>query len=172
MKEIQTKSCNIIVVDNQGVISLLIKNRTMKDVINHISDLFDNNPVKLPEDEKQCKKVKNKSSFYNNNGRLIKMSIDKICYLKASGSYCELHFVDGTSREIVSPMAKIIESINKENFVRVHNSYTINLQYLKEINGNKIMMEDGSKIQIGREYKSHFFTQINILDSSSKKYQS
>ena len=25
MKEIQTKSCNIIVVDNQGVISLLIK---------------------------------------------------------------------------------------------------------------------------------------------------
>lgn len=64
---------------------------------------------------------------------LIFISINDIALCKAEGNYTEIYFVDTVKREIVSKTLKEFEKLLKPyNFIRVHRSYLINLNNIKE----------------------------------------
>lgn len=56
-----------------------------------------------------------------------------------------------------SSLSNFLSKLNYINFVQIHKSYLINLDYLKGINKGEILLINNIKLPIGRKYKQAFF---------------
>ena len=72
-------------------------------------------------------------------------------------------FVEDNPRPIVSllSMKKIEESLPAADFMRVHRSYLINLNKVKEVSKMRIVYEGGIYVPIGEMYKDKFFEYVD-----------
>lgn len=90
--------------------------------------------------------------------------INNILYLEAKGNYTHLFFVDGR-KMLVCKTLREMEIILADNlqFVRIHRSFTINLNCLsKYIKGKSgyVIMENGQSINISLGKKQHFLNSL------------
>lgn len=93
--------------------------------------------------------------FVYTSGSYIRIMHDKIVYVEANGSYCRIVY-DGLKPLILSfPLSEACKML-PENFVRVHRSYTINLDYVTQVSGNRLYVKD-TWITVGREYRKETF---------------
>lgn len=94
-------------------------------------------------------------SFSN---RTIYVEPEEIIYCKSDGNYTEVFLVDG-KKEVLSKKLKDVESlINESCFLRVHNSYLVNLKHLKEFiktDGSYLLLNDGTSIPVSRNKKAN-----------------
>ena len=72
-------------------------------------------------------------------------------------------FVDDSAKPIVSllSMKKIEESLPTGSFMRVHRSFLVNLNKVKEISKMRIVYGGGVYVPIGEMYKEQFFEYID-----------
>lgn len=100
-----------------------------------------------------------------------KVFTNTITYLEASRSYCEIQQA-GASKIVVSvPMSEVGKYlILHNNFIRIHRSFIINLNYVDAFIGNMIVMEGGHKLSVSREYRSSILRQFTFIGSKSRKY--
>lgn len=89
-------------------------------------------------------------------GKTIFLNQDDIYYCKADGNYCEIYFKNGT-KEMLSKKIKEVEAIiNNNTFFRVHNSYLVNINYIKEFvksDGQYLVLENGTTVPVSRSKK-------------------
>ena len=86
----------------------------------------------------------------------ITIGENKIHYLEAVKDYVRL-YQTGNKNTILfaSSMKQCEKTLNQELFIRVHKSYIVNMQFIKRINGNAIMLYGyETAIPIGRTYKN------------------
>ena len=92
--------------------------------------------------------------------------IDDIIRLEAEGCYTKVIIKDGKDT-IVSRTLKDFENmLPKEKFYRIHKSHLINLKCVKEylnVNGNFVIMTDGSKTEISRRKAPEFIQKIKTV---------
>ncbi len=79
---------------------------------------------------------------------------DKIEFIEASGGYSIIHFTDATTL-LVSKTLKYISTSLGACFLRIHNSYVINLNYMKEYRPkeSQVTMESSKTAQVSRVKK-------------------
>lgn len=81
------------------------------------------------------------------------IQLSKIKYIQSDGPYLEL-FEDGKERpEIDRNTLKSVLTELPENFIQVHRSFIVNIQYIKSIYSNKLKLKDGTEINISRSFK-------------------
>ncbi len=89
-------------------------------------------------------------------GKIIYLEPDDILFCKADGNYTEIFLKDG-KKEMVSKKIKNVENlINNNSFFRVHNSYLVNIHYIKEFiksGGQYLVLKDQTKIPVSRSKK-------------------
>ena len=61
------------------------------------------------------------------------LSVDKIVYLQSSGRYTSIHLVDKTSIAVCKNLGHFDKLFESLYFIRVHNSFLINVDYLESI---------------------------------------
>lgn len=95
----------------------------------------------------------------------IKERIDpeQIVYIKAGGSYCEIHLEDGSDHVLTSPMGTVVKKLAVKNLVPISRSCHINLRYVTKIRGNEVMMINDIQLQIAESYKAAFNRYLNPL---------
>lgn len=96
-------------------------------------------------------------------GKTIFVALEDIMFCKADGSYTEVHFKEDT-KEILSKKLKEIEAQIDDNFFRVHNSYLVNLRYVKEYvknDGPYLVLTNGVTIPISRAKKNELLQALN-----------
>ena len=78
-----------------------------------------------------------------------------ILYLKADGNYCEIHMLDGTLHCCSKALKEILSRISENNFLKVHKSYVVNLEYLNYIDSafTRMGLEGKNEIPIARSRK-------------------
>lgn len=90
--------------------------------------------------------------------KTIYVSSKDIIYCKSDGNYTEIFMIDG-KKEVLSKKVKEVEAlINDPSFYRVHHSYLINLDWVKEFvksDGQYLILNDGSNIPVSRSKKAH-----------------
>lgn len=87
--------------------------------------------------------------------QLIKViPIQEIIYFKSDSNYTHVALIDG-STSIVSKTLKTYETSLDGAFLRVHNSYLINPNYIRHFNlsNNKVLMRDDTLIPVSRARK-------------------
>jgi len=94
------------------------------------------------------------------------INVNEILYCKAEGSYT-LFTLKDNSNLLVSKHLKEYETLLlDQNFMRVHNSFLINLKEVKKFvksDGGYIIMSNGDTVSISRNKKELFIDAMNTL---------
>ncbi len=95
--------------------------------------------------------------FVKSDKKLIKLTIDKINYIEAYGNYVKIF----TDKMLLVPqtLAGFLEKL-PTNFLRVHKSYVINFGKLKLIDGNRIVLQNDTRLPIGKSYRKSVMSKI------------
>ncbi|WP_276088633.1 LytTR family DNA-binding domain-containing protein [Pedobacter sp. JY14-1] len=108
-----------------------------------------------------------KISLPNGQGYSL-VSIDDIVHIEADSNYSVFYFT-GREQITVSKVLKEYEEIlPQDQFIRIHKSSIVNLNYIKEYNyrnGYEVLMKNGEKIAVSRRRASDLAEKLRIYTS-------
>ena len=114
-----------------------------------------------PVDEKkicryldQAYEIKKNDSFidFPNYTGSVFYKKSEIVYVKSDSNYAVLYL--GSNEKIITcTLKKKKKKLGGIPFLRVHRSYIVNLDHIKNITGETVCFKDGSAIRIGRSYR-------------------
>ncbi|WP_047548553.1 LytR/AlgR family response regulator transcription factor [Psychroserpens sp. Hel_I_66] len=107
-------------------------------------------------------KFDKKKITINTDGKLIFLDIDDILFVESDGNYSTI--VTETKQKIViTKKLKEVDAILPDNyFFRIHNSFIVNLNKIKEFVKSEgyVIMESNHKIPVARQRKSDFLEKL------------
>ncbi len=116
---------------------------------------YDSNPPRSASDDE-------KSFFVKSDYKLVKIDVEKIVYIEGLKDYIKIFLADEPKAVITHISMKEMEKrLENQCFRRVHRSYIINLNFIKGIDRNLIILEGGEKIPMSDGYKQEFTETIN-----------
>jgi len=90
---------------------------------------------------------------------LVKVS--NIVYLESAGEYVRLHLSDGTKLVTLFRLKNMESSLQSSQFMRVHRSYIVNLNYVSGYTKGRIYLSNDDYVPIGESYKEQFINYMN-----------
>ncbi|MGB3078281.1 MAG: LytTR family DNA-binding domain-containing protein [Saprospiraceae bacterium] len=94
---------------------------------------------------------------------LLFFNLSDIVYLEAESNYTTLHFVNHPKLIASRTMRDFEELLPSDMFFRTHNSYIINLNFIKRYlkgDGGQIEMQNGHFVDVARRKKEEFIKMI------------
>lgn len=100
--------------------------------------------------------------FVKSDYRILRVPIESIVYVESMSEYVRI-YVDGQPKPIISllSMKKVEEALPSDSFMRVHRSYIVNLNKVKEVSKMRIVYDGDVYVPIGDMYKDIFFEYID-----------
>jgi PAS domain S-box-containing protein len=92
----------------------------------------------------------------------------EIIYCEAHSNYTQVHLTDNRKHMISKTLKDFEYLLPKEFFFRTHNSYIVNLTYIKKYNkGESILtMENGATLDVSKRKKESFLNRIGIMGTN------
>ena len=112
-----------------------------------------------PDDGPELESIERPERFLVRKlGKEFLIAAAEVEYLQASGNYVNLH-LHARDYPLRTTMAAIEPRMDPNKFLRVHRSYMVNLDFIKQIEpldtgDARILMKDGSMIPCSRRYRS------------------
>ncbi len=106
--------------------------------------------------------VKNRDFFFLNTGnQKRKIFYQDIRFIEGDGNYVKYH-AGGEKLLVRSTIRKTLEQLPQQQFVQIHRSYIVALQWIDSIEDNHVQVGN-ERITIGATYRSDFLKIINEL---------
>lgn len=129
----------------------------------------------LSEYQSDSYQVKQKS-------RIVYIPLNEITYVESDNMKCILHRTGGREYVLYKKLVQIETELNDERFLRCHQSYLVNMNYIREANdvfilqsGEEVLLRRKSKKEIHQkflEYKERTSASVNGSDKlKCKKYE-
>ncbi|MCF6183208.1 MAG: LytTR family transcriptional regulator DNA-binding domain-containing protein [Bacteroidales bacterium] len=101
------------------------------------------------------------SFFVKTTNGLVKINTNEIFYIQADDNYSAI--ITSSKKHLVSlTLKKVDEKLSQSNFIRVHRSFIININFINKIKDGFVYI--GKKeIPIGRSYQEYLFSKISRL---------
>ena len=106
-------------------------------------------------------KPRNDEIYVRENGRLVRIPFDEILYFENAGDYVSIrttkksHLILGTIKNIEARLAG-------NQFLKVHRSYIVNLDKIKDIEEGTLVIE-GKVVPVSRSQRNALLKHINLL---------
>ncbi len=91
-----------------------------------------------------------------------KISINKISYVEGYRRHLTVHTAEGVF-ESVGKISEIYEILKPHGFVRVHQGFIVNMNYIKNFNTTEIELTDGSKVAVSVRKKQEALKAYDIF---------
>jgi two-component system LytT family response regulator len=100
----------------------------------------------------------NKKITLNTDGKLLFLESDEILYAESDGNYSTIYLTDGQKIVLTKKLKEVNELLPSDSFFRIHNSYIINLNKIKEFlkTDGYVVLKSNHKIPVSRQKKSDF----------------
>jgi DNA-binding LytR/AlgR family response regulator len=107
-------------------------------------------------------KLSSDSIFVKSDYKILKIEIMDIEYIESMSEYLKI-FVTGDKKPIITllSMRKIESYLPDDTFMRIHRSYIVNLNRIKEINKLRVILDKDTYLPIGDNYKDKFYEYVN-----------
>jgi len=98
----------------------------------------------------------------NTDGKLIFLDIDDILFVESDGNYSTIVTAKQQNIVITKKLKEVNAILPEHYFFRIHNSFIINLNKIKEFIKNEgyVIMESNHKIPVARQRRSDFLEKI------------
>ena len=99
--------------------------------------------------------------FLKADSRIQKVNIPQIRYIEGMSEYLKV-WIEGEPKPIVTLLSmKKIEERLPDYFMRIHRSYIVNLNEIKEVSKNRVVLDSRTSLPIGDLYKEGFQAYLN-----------
>lgn len=94
----------------------------------------------------------------NTDGKLLFLDSNDILYAESDGNYSTIFLENGQKIVLTKKLKEVNELLPNEDFFRVHNSYVVNLNKIKEFikTDGYVVLQSNHKIPVSRQKKSDF----------------
>ncbi len=95
---------------------------------------------------------------------LIFIAIKDILYMDSDGSYSTIHLENNEKVVSSRNLGEYETQLNSLNFMRIHNSYIINLIYIKEYvrgEGGTVILKNNTELPVSKRKKPHLLELIS-----------
>ena len=94
----------------------------------------------------------------NTDGKLLFLESDEILYAESDGNYSTIYLADKQKIVLTKKLKEVNELLPQDSFFRIHNSYIINLNKIKEFlkTDGYVVLQSNHKIPVSRQKKSGF----------------
>lgn len=128
---------------------------------NKAQEMFKPMQINIPL-QSQLPANTNKLLFVRSEGKWIKIDLSKLWFVEGLKDYVKLWMEDGRIT-VHSTMKNFEEQLSVySNFIRVHKSHIVNLEFVSEIENNSLKIKD-QIIGIGNTYKEEVYKVLNDL---------
>lgn len=100
--------------------------------------------------------------FIKKESRLIKISARDIVWVEALADYVNIYCANNERHTLLATMKLMEDKLKKTDFARIHRSYIIRLDKIKEIEENSVSI-NGKTLPISRGYKDNLFKKLNLI---------
>ena len=94
--------------------------------------------------------------FVKSEYKLIRILLSEIKYIESSNEYIQIHLINNEPITTLIRLKVIEEQLPKDQFMRVHRSFIVNLERVKVIERNRIIFDHNVYIPIGDQYRESF----------------
>ena len=103
-------------------------------------------------------KLSHKKITINTDGKLVFLEPDDILYAESDGNYATLFLQNNKQIVLTKKLKEVGELLPDDSFFRIHNSFIINLNKIKEFlkTDGYVVLENNKKIPVSRQRKSDF----------------
>ncbi|MFS4416136.1 LytR/AlgR family response regulator transcription factor [Maribacter sp. 2307ULW6-5] len=104
----------------------------------------------------------NKKITLSTDGKLLFLQGDDILYAASDGNYSTIFLSDGQKIVLTKKLKEVGALLPTDSFFRIHNSYIINLNKIKEFlkTDGYVVLSSNHKIPVSRQKKSDFLDLI------------
>jgi DNA-binding LytR/AlgR family response regulator len=90
-----------------------------------------------------------------------KIFFNDLLYIESDANYVTLHLKSKKNVMVRSTINDFIEKLDQNKFIRIHRSYSVNVNLIDDVFPSEIIIE-GNKIPIGKSYKEDLFKALGI----------
>jgi len=108
------------------------------------------------------KKLKRKKVIINADGKLLFLDPSEILFVESDGNYSSINTTNNKKIVITKKLKEVNLLLPEGEFFRIHNSFIINLNKIKEFykTDGYVIIENNHKIPVSRQKKSEFLDQF------------
>ena len=99
--------------------------------------------------------------FIKKDSRLIKIDVSEINWIEALADYVNIYTSNGRFT-VLSTMKSIEQKLPQREFARIHRSYIIRIDKIREIEDNAVNINE-QIIPISRSYKENLMKRLNLI---------
>ncbi|MGB6152373.1 MAG: LytTR family DNA-binding domain-containing protein [Pricia sp.] len=105
---------------------------------------------------------KHKKITFNTDGKLVFLDSEDILYAESDGNYTTVFLSDGHKMVLTKKLKEVNALLPEDSFFRIHNSYIINLNKIKEFlkTDGYVVLQSNHKIPVSRQKKSGFLDML------------
>jgi len=89
---------------------------------------------------------------------------EELIYLQADSNYCNVFTNDGKRIMVTKTLNELEKLLDLETFIRIHRSYTVNINYIKKISTEDgaydVVLQNGNKLPVSRRKKDSLFEKL------------
>ena len=103
--------------------------------------------------------------FLKSEHRIIRINFNNIKYIEGMRDYVRIHLDNQKPVMALMVIKKLMENLPKNDFMRVHRSYIVNLKKIETIERNRIVFDNDRYIPVSKQYSEEFqsFLDNNFL---------
>lgn len=108
------------------------------------------------------RKFNQKKIIINTDGKLLFLDPSEILFIESDGNYSSINTVDDKKIVLTKKLKEVNLLLPEDHFFRIHNSFIINLNKIKEFykTDGYVIIENNHKIPVSRQRKSEFLDQF------------
>ncbi|MCH2194007.1 LytTR family DNA-binding domain-containing protein [Kordia sp.] len=98
----------------------------------------------------------------NTDGKLIFLDLDDLLFAESDGNYSTLYLTNSKKIVLTKKLKEVNAMLPDERFFRIHNSYIVNLDKIKEFikSDGYVILVSNHKIPISRQRKAAFLEKL------------
>lgn len=113
------------------------------------------------DEEEQVAEVLNNNTenlFVKTGKAIVQLTYDSVLFIEGLKDYVSFHTMEG--KHIVYKRMKELEELLPANFIRIHNSYIINLKRIRKVEDHVVTIGT-EQLPISEKYRDSFYHSVN-----------
>ena len=136
------------------VVKKITKNKVNKQLGFSLKDLMQ--PI-----EKKSKKI-----AIPLIGKIVFINIEEVYYCKSDGNYTTIFLKNGDKHLYTKKIKDVYENFNSDEIIRVHQSYLVNINYIKEYvksDGYYLILENNKTIPVSKPNRKYILEAMQSI---------
>ena len=143
------------------VVDYLVKPISLKRFVKAIDKAIEIIDYRNNQEPKQSASPSSDLSYFfvKTNNKMVKVNKEELLFVESFGEYIKLH----TTNDVIvayQRMSFMEDMLSSDDFIRIHRSHIINLNYVNEIDRNTVVLSGNYRLTISKRLKENFMSLV------------